>query len=102
MTQPDFSVRQSRTQAIMAYFRQHPGEWIGVHRLAHVGGFAAWRSRVSEARTAFETEGLTIEWNHEQIDSAYRLRPIPLGRDATVQPSDLQRAIWREGRLPGL
>ena len=92
MKQPDFAQRQSRTQAVMAEFRAHPGEWISVHRLAHVGGFAAWRSRVAEGRKLFEAEGLTIEWNGIVLESAYRLRPMPQGRSSTT---------YRERLLPG-
>ena len=105
MAKPDFAQRQSRTHAVMAEFRQHPGEWIGVHRLAHVGGFAAWRSRVSEARVEFEADKAfpqTIEWNNDRIESAYRLRPVPQGRDSTVLPKPDPAESWRQRRLVGM
>ena len=34
------------------------GRWVEVHQIAAVGGFASWRSRISDARRVF---GLTIE-----------------------------------------
>lgn len=34
------------------YFRQRPGEWISGRELSQIGGFFAWRTRVSELRRA--------------------------------------------------
>jgi hypothetical protein len=80
---PDVAHRRRRLDLILEYFISHPGEWIDVHTLAHVGGFAAWRSRVAEARVQLRDKGQgSIEWNGEQIESAYRFVPwIPLAGD---------------------
>ena len=36
--------------AVAAYFKAHPGEWIDGLELARIGGAYAWRTRVSECR----------------------------------------------------
>lgn len=74
--------RRSKTLQVLDLFRSKPGQWINVHELAKVGGFAAWRSRVADSRKLAEKDGELIEWNGKEADSAYRLRPAPLGRDA--------------------
>lgn len=80
----EHDIRTSKREAIERYFREHPGVWIGVHTLAHIGGFAAWRTRVSEARLLFESEGGSLTWNQSSLDSQYMYRPqAPLGRDAS-------------------
>lgn len=40
------------TDAVVAYFRARPWQWIAAVDLEHVGGRQAWRTRVSEARHA--------------------------------------------------
>lgn len=52
------SERQTFTSRVAAYLTARAGEWVDAHELARVGGFAAWRTRVSNARTQF---GLVIE-----------------------------------------
>lgn len=66
-----------------------------MQELAQVGGFPAWRTRVSEARTRIEAVSDLepcgrIEWNHKTKTSAYRYLPYtPLGPDAaTERPKD--------------
>lgn len=80
---PDFVHRRTRTTDILELFKARPGVWIDVHELAHVGGFASWRSRVSEARQIVVQAGDgSIEWNNNSLDSAYRFVPfIRLGDD---------------------
>ena len=39
------------------FFKASPGTWIDGRELAHVAGYAAWRTRVSDLRK----RGLTIE-----------------------------------------
>lgn len=84
----NLAVRQTYTAKVIALFQSRPKEWIEVHELAAVGGFAAWRTRVSEARESLERGGGTLEWNHKQRQSAYRYLPwTPLGRDAGHPPT---------------
>jgi hypothetical protein len=89
---PDFAQRRRRLDLILELFQSRPGQWISVHELARVGGFTAWRTRTSEARQQLVKAGAgTIEWNHEQIEGAYRFVPfVRLGPD----PSQ-----YREQRL---
>lgn len=49
--------RQSNTEKVVAYFRQHEGAWIGTMTLEQLGGRNAWRTRVSDARKVFISEG---------------------------------------------
>lgn len=77
------AVRQTYTQKVIALFKSRPLEWLTVQELAQVGGFAAWRSRISDARQILEAEGGTLEWNHKIRLSAYRWLPYrKLGRDS--------------------
>jgi len=79
---PDFEHRKTRVQAVVELFQARPKEWITAHTLAHVGGFCAWRSRVADARKILARDGGIVEWNGEQIESAYRFLPYtPLGKD---------------------
>jgi len=79
--------RESRTAAVLAWFLAHPSAWIGVRRLADIGGFAAWRTRVSDARQIVSDRGLgRIVWNEDSKDSQYRYLPAPpVVRQPTVQ-----------------
>jgi hypothetical protein len=45
--------RPTFTDRVADLFRSMPGQWIDGRTLAQVGGFAAWRSRVSDARLAY-------------------------------------------------
>ncbi len=83
----NIAVRQTYTQKVIALFESRPKEWIDVKELAQVGGFAAWRSRIAEARPQLEKDGGTLEWNHHQSNSAYRYLPYePVARDAGHPP----------------
>ncbi len=80
------AVRETVNERVRALFLSKPNHWFGVKQLAKVGGFAAWRTRVSQVRTAFESadEG-TIQWNGDVKDSRYRyLKQKPIGPDAAV------------------
>lgn len=44
--------------AVAELLNSRPNEWIGGIELAHIGGFYAWRSRVSDCRTQL---GMRIE-----------------------------------------
>lgn len=46
----------SRLARVAALFMRKRGEWIDSEELAAVGGRCAWRTRVSECRTAFDME----------------------------------------------
>lgn len=46
------------TDRVRHLFLSRPGVWIDGRELATVGGYAAWRSRVSECRTEYR---MTIE-----------------------------------------
>ncbi len=66
--------------AVAAYFKAHPGQWIDGLELARIGGAYAWRTRVSDCRAA----GLDIENevrrvpNSQRKISLYRYRPASL------------------------
>lgn len=46
------------TERVAAYFKASPGVWIDARALLQVGGFAGWRTRISDCRTEL---GMTIE-----------------------------------------
>lgn len=52
------STMSTFTEKVAKHFQQHPRVWIDCRELAQIGGFMAWRSRISECRT---TLGMTIE-----------------------------------------
>jgi hypothetical protein len=92
--------RAGFTSAVLDYFMAHPLEWIDVHTLAHVAGFAAWRTRVSDARKVVKRDGGDILWNHEPRNSCYRYHPqAPIGRDAGEQ---VQRCWDTDGPFTAL
>lgn len=102
--------RQSNTEQVVAYFRQHEGAWIDTRTLEQVGGRNAWRTRVSDARKVFTAEGgelvnrqeriLTFDeaTGHltqvEAVISEYRYRPS-VQRAADVPPPDQMRMEFR-------
>lgn len=52
MTQPPLPFSRSRlTDRVAAYFRAHPDRWVDGRELAQVGGYAAYRTRISNCRT---------------------------------------------------
>ena len=77
--------RKSARDCVYELLVEHQQQWVGVHELARVGGFAAWRTRVSECRELAARDGSEILWNGSVKDSKYMLRPKRLGRDAAVQ-----------------
>jgi hypothetical protein len=44
------STDQTFTDRVAALFKSMPGQWIDARVIAQVGGFAAWRTRISECR----------------------------------------------------
>lgn len=74
--------RQSNTAKVYTLLRERVGTWVNVHELARVGGFSAWRTRVSDARDLCSADEEII-WNGKTAESAYMLRPKSLGRDAS-------------------
>ncbi len=85
----EFARRANKTADVLALFRRKPLTWIGVHELAHVGGFAAWRTRVSDARKVLEADGGSLVWNENRDESAYMFKPyVPLGRSADKPAAD--------------
>ena len=51
--------------------------WVDVRTLAEIGGFAGWRTRVSQARGIVTDRRCgAIEWNHNIKASAYRYVPV--------------------------
>lgn len=87
--------RASLTDAVLALFRAHPGEWLDAHDLARAGGFAAWRTRVADVRKIIKAEGGIIENRQTRyrtdslVVSEYRyLAHVPLGRAADVPAPD--------------
>lgn len=77
MSTTEYARRATLTEAVLAYFLARPGVWVDVRTLAEIGGFAAWRTRCSDARIRLERDGLgTIRWNGKVKDSAYRYEPV--------------------------
>ncbi len=66
--------RAGKTQAVIDLFQCRPGVWIDAETLAKVGGFCAWRTRVSDARKALDG---SLEWNGDVRESMYRFVPQP-------------------------
>lgn len=66
--------RQNLTQAIYDHLRERFGCWVDARELAQVGGFCAWRTRVSDARDLATAAGYEIVWNADVRRSAYMLR----------------------------
>jgi len=64
------------THRVRHLFLAHPNEWIDGRELAKIGGYAAWRTRLSECRQRF---GMAIEnrvTHHEDHTvSKYRYTP---------------------------
>jgi len=82
--------RQGKTAAVIALFALRPGVWIDAGTLAKVGGFCAWRTRTSDARKAFEQDGLgTVEWNGQVRESAYRFVPQTLKRETPATQMEM-------------
>jgi hypothetical protein len=80
--QTEIKRRSSLTDSVLDLMRAQKNQWVGVHELAKVGGYCAWRTRVSDARKLAELDGETIQWNGQVRESAYRLIDQPLGREA--------------------
>jgi hypothetical protein len=51
-------VNSTLTSRVRALFLSRPNEWVDGRELATVGGYAAWRTRLSECRREY---GMTIE-----------------------------------------
>ena len=87
MVSTDYAARSTRTKAVLKLFLENPGTWLYPDTLAHVGGFCAWRTRVSNARHIIERDGLEqIEWNGKARESAYRfVQMVPVQPDAAQQ-----------------
>jgi hypothetical protein len=82
--------RKTARECVYELLLERQQQWVGIHDLARVGGFAAWRTRVSECRELAARDGSEILWNGSVKDSKYMLRPKRLGRDAgTAIPQKL-------------
>lgn len=83
----ELASRDTLTTRVLRLFLSRPGAWIDVYELAGVGGFAGWRTRVSQARHIIERAGLgQIEWNGKARESAYRfVQMVPVQPDAAQQ-----------------
>jgi hypothetical protein len=92
------SQKLTLTDRVMALFMANPGRWLDGHLIAREGGYAAWRSRISEARA----RGLDIR-NRQRIvktDGGTRLFKVTEYR--YTPPADLleiaerpaQEATW--------
>lgn len=65
----------NRTERIASLFRSKRHRWISVYRLANIGGFAGWRTRLSEARRWYRMpiENRQIRQKNGVVRSEYRL-----------------------------
>lgn len=94
-TPSDYARRSTLTDAVLQFFFARPYAWVEVRTLAEVGGFSAWRTRVSEARQRVHADHLgDIEWNNSQRASAYRY--VPVVRQAAPTQSVLFEMAVRE------
>lgn len=91
------TIRHRYTDDVIAYVTARPRIWIEARELAKVGGFCAWRTRISEARKVIEGRGDgTIEWNGKTRESAYRYLPyVPLGPSAETDRSGQRTLNFR-------
>ena len=92
MNSSEYARRASRTVAVIDLFTARPHVWIPADVLAQVGGFCAWRTRVSDARVRLETEQRgTVQWNGKVKESAYRYVPaVPVVEPAQVDLFELR------------
>lgn len=69
------------TERVLDLLTSRPGEWVDGHLLAQVGGYAAWRSRVSDARRRIPP-GARIENDlvRYPTHTVTRYRYVPPGR----------------------
>ena len=74
----------TRRALVASLFRAHPGEWIDGRDLARVGGYAAWRTRVSECRR----DGMVIE------NDVIREPNLTITRYRYVPPTPQQARLW--------
>ena len=80
--------RVNYTTTVLDLFLARPCAWIDVRTLAEIGGFAAWRSRVSDARQIVnERRSGVIEWNNQIKSSAYRYVPVVAPTRSVTQES---------------
>lgn len=65
----------NRTDRIAGLFRAKRYHWISVYRLANVGGFSGWRTRLSEARRWYRMpiENRQVRQKNGVVRSEYRL-----------------------------
>lgn len=46
----------TRTEAVAAYLRDRPGQWVSAYDLERIGGRFAWRTRCSEASRWYDMD----------------------------------------------
>jgi hypothetical protein len=73
----DISARKSLTQAVYECLLAHRNRWVSAEALAQVGGFCAWRTRVSNARDLAAEFGDVILWNGQSRGSAFATDHVP-------------------------
>lgn len=83
--------RESRTEALAAFFKARPNIWVSGLNLASIAGGYAWRTRVSDLRGA--PFNMTIENRQRRvvepggrrfIVSEYRFVPEQSGTEANA------------------
>ena len=70
-------MRPTYRDAVAAYFRAHPGQWIDGLALANVGGVYAWRTRTAECRgqLGMHIENRQRKVGRRTVSSEYRYLP---------------------------
>ena len=69
----------SLTERVRALFLSRPGEWLDGRAIAQVGGYAGWRTRVSDCRRKFSMQiENTVERHEDYTVSRYRYVPTEL------------------------
>lgn len=69
---PDLSRLGPMAQRVAQHLLSRPGTWVDAHDLLQIGGFAAWRTRISECRRELERQGLGTIQNEQRREGRYR------------------------------
>ena len=88
--QSELAERASLTTKVLEHFIERPFVWVDVRTLAEIGGFAGWRTRVSQARQIVtDRQCGAIEWNNQIKASAYRYVPVLVRPEQSAQQMEM-------------
>jgi len=79
MSSPTPDKPVTRLDQLAEYFRRHPNTWCDAREIARVGGFASWRTRVSDLRRQKGMRIVNLQIRHKDaagrtvlIETQYR------------------------------